>query len=133
MATFGFGTPTPFVSSSDGVSMQIITSKLNASNYLLWAQAMKVALGGRKKLKYITSNAPTKDSKEYEDWVSGNYIVMSWLWNSIEPSIDFNVMFLSSAKAIWESIRETFSMDKNVSWVFEVYQNLFLLQQFDKS
>ena len=62
--------------SYDIVSTQIITTKLNGSNYLLWAQAMKVALGGRKKFKYILSDPPSKDSKEYEDWVSENYVVM---------------------------------------------------------
>ena len=41
-------TPSSSHSSSDIMSMQIITTKLNGSNYLLWAQAMKVALGGRK-------------------------------------------------------------------------------------
>ena len=59
-------------SSTDVMSMQIITTKLNGSNYLLWAQAMKVALGGRKKLKYIELDPPSKDSKDYEDWVSEN-------------------------------------------------------------
>ena len=115
------------ISSSDVVSMQIITTKLNGSNYLLWAQAMKVALGARKKLKYIESVAPAKDSKDYEDWVSENYVVMSWLWNSMEPTVCSSVMFLSSAKEIWESVHETFSMENNVSRVYEVYQNLFLL------
>ena len=84
----------------DVVSMQITPTKLNGSNNLLWAQAIKIALGGRKKLKYIMSEPPSKDSKEYEDWVFENYIVMSWLWNSMEPSISSNVMFLSSAKEI---------------------------------
>ena len=50
----------------------------------------------------------------------------------MEPTISSGVMFLSSTKAIWESIHETFSMEKNVSRVYEVYQNLFLLQQVDK-
>ena len=45
----------------------------------------------------------------------------------------FECHVLSSAKAIWESIRETYFMDKNVSQAYEVYQNLFLLQQTDKS
>ena len=77
--------------SFDIVSVQIITTKLNGSDYLLWAQAMKVALGGRMKLKYILSDPPSKDSKEYEDWVSENYLVMSWLWNSMEPTISSRV------------------------------------------
>ena len=53
---------------------------------------MKVALGGRKKLKHIESDPPSMDSKEYEDWVSKNYTVMSWVWNSIEPTVSSSVM-----------------------------------------
>ena len=99
MATSG-SSPPGSDSSSDIMSMQIITTKLNGSNYLLWAQAMKVTLGGRKKLKCIESNPPSKDSKDYDDWVSDNYLVMSWLWNSMDPTISSSVMFLPTAKAI---------------------------------
>ena len=97
------------------VSMQITTTKLNGSNYLLWDQAIKVALSGRKRLKYIEFAPLSKDNKEYEDWVSETYVVMSWLWNSMKPSISANVIFLSTAKAIWEAIHEMVSMEKNVS------------------
>ena len=102
-------TPSTSHSSSDIISMQIITTKLNGSNYLLWAQVMKVALDGRKKLKYIESNPPSKDSKDYEDWVSDNYLVMTWFWNSMDRTISSIVMLLPTANAIWESVRESFS------------------------
>ena len=78
----------------------MITTKLNGSNYLLWTQAMKVALGARKKLKYIEFASQSKYGKDYKDWVSKNYIVFSWLWNSTEPSVCSNVMFLKIAKEI---------------------------------
>ena len=52
------------------------------------------ALGGRKKLKYIESDPPSKNSKDYEDWVSENSIVMLWLWNNLEPTVSSIVMFI---------------------------------------
>ena len=51
---------TQIVTSSDVVSMQITTTKLNGSSYLLWAQAIKVALGDRKKFNYIESRPPPR-------------------------------------------------------------------------
>ena len=78
--------------------MQIITTKLNGSNYLLWAPTIKVALGARKKLKYITSGGPSEDGKEYENWVFENYVVMLWLFNSMELSIYLSVMFFHQLK-----------------------------------
>ncbi|KAH0714550.1 hypothetical protein KY284_007455 [Solanum tuberosum] len=36
-------------------------------------------------------------------------MVMSWLWNSMLPEISDNVMFFSTAKEIWDAVKETYS------------------------
>ena len=81
---------------------------------------MKVTLGAHNKLKFIEFAPPSKGKKDYDDWLSENYIVMPWLWNSIEPSVCSSVMFLSTTKEIWESIRETYSIEKKVSRVYNI-------------
>lgn len=56
---------------------------------------MKVTLGVRKKLKLITFNSPY-DSKELKERYTNNCIVISWLWNSMEPIVNANIIFLNT-------------------------------------
>ena len=49
-----------------------------------------------------------------------------------EIHIECNFMFLNTAKQIWKAIRGTYSTKKNTR-VFEVYEDLFSLQQDNKS
>ena len=51
-------------SSTDSVNVQITTIKLNgSSNYLLWAQAVKVYINAKGKLNYLTTEPLLKTLK----------------------------------------------------------------------
>ncbi|XP_059657703.1 uncharacterized protein LOC132304155 [Cornus florida] len=60
-------------------------------------------------------------------------MVMSWLWNSMEPSIASTFMFVNTAKAIWDAIKETYSMDTNISRIYSLYEKIFHSHQSDFS
>ncbi|XP_022731494.1 uncharacterized protein LOC111286004 [Durio zibethinus] len=60
-------------------------------------------------------------------------MVMSWLWNSMTPDISDTYMFLSTAKDIWESIRQTYSKVKDAAQVYEVKIKTAALKQGNKS
>ena len=51
----------------------------------------------------------------------------------MESTIATDVMFLTLVKKIWEMLKETYAHEKNISWVFEIYEWLFSLQQGDQS
>ncbi|KAL0317506.1 UNVERIFIED_CONTAM: hypothetical protein Sangu_2164900 [Sesamum angustifolium] len=54
---------------------------------------------------------------------------MTWLLNSMEESVSANVMFLNTAKAMWDALHDMYSHEKNISRVFELYERLFSLKQ----
>ncbi|PIN01521.1 hypothetical protein CDL12_25970 [Handroanthus impetiginosus] len=54
---------------------------------------------------------------------------MTWLLNSLEESVSANIMFLTSAKEMWDALHDMYSQEKNVSRVFELYEKLFSLKQ----
>ncbi|KAK4397606.1 Retrovirus-related Pol polyprotein from transposon RE2 [Sesamum angolense] len=56
---------------------------------------------------------------------------MTWLLNSMEESVSANVMFLNTAKAMWDALHDMYSHEKNISRVFELYERLFSLKQDD--
>ncbi|KAG6510192.1 hypothetical protein ZIOFF_028201 [Zingiber officinale] len=60
--------------------------------------------------------------------LSDNCSVMAWLLNSMEESVTTNVMFVETAKEMWDALRGMYSNDKNISRVFELYEKLFSLR-----
>ena len=51
----------------------------------------------------------------------------------MEAQISSSVMFLTTAKEMWDSLKIMYGNEKNVSRVFEIYKRLFALKQGDKS
>ena len=50
----------------------------------------------------------------------------------MEFTVSVNFMFLGTAKETWKVVRDTYSMKKNTSRVFEVCEDLFSLRQDGK-
>ena len=71
---------------------------------------MKLFVRGNGKFGYLTSAIPeSKYTKTiYSMWEANNSMLMSCLINSIEPDIGKTYLFLSSAKDIWDVVKETY-------------------------
>ena len=63
-----------------------------------YGRNMWVFLDARGKLKIVTSAKPTSTEKTFEEWERKNYLVMTWVWNSMESKESANFMFLDTAK-----------------------------------
>lgn len=102
---------------ADGVGAKFTNVKLNGENYLLWANAMRVFLRAKKKLKLIVDDPLPKTDEKYEDWEIQNSIVMTWLWDSMEPSIAVKFMHMTTAKKIWNGVKKISQQVGNVGGV----------------
>ena len=58
---------------------------------------------------------------------------MTWLLNILEEKITDSVMFLTTVKDMWNTLKVVYGNEKNPSRVFEIYERLFELKQGDKS
>ena len=105
--------------------------KLNGKNYLEWSQSGKLAVDGRGKLGYLTGEVkkPEKKSSTFRTWRSENSLVTAWLLNSMGPFIAKPHMFLTTAKEVWDSIRETYFDLENSSQIFELKTKLWQFKQ----
>ena len=54
----------------------ITSKKLNGTNYMAWAHAVKIFLQEEKMLKYLTNNQPNKKYSLYGDWMSEDSIIL---------------------------------------------------------
>ena len=115
------------------LDMSSITSiRLNGCNYAQWAQAVEVFLLGRKKFDYISEPPVSTDSK-FADWRAEDAQIRSCLWNSMESKINSSLVFLPTAKLVWEQAKELYSSVNNLKQIYDLHQNYFSLSLSDLS
>ena len=107
---------------------------LNEFNYLPWARAISLALGGRSKLGYINGaiKAPETTSPNYEAWLCKDQLVMSWLLNSMERRIAEIFSYSESSMHLWNQVQEMYGNQNNVARVFQLKKDISSLQQAGK-
>nr|KYP51655.1 hypothetical protein KK1_026539 [Cajanus cajan] len=79
-----------------------ITVILDDSNYPLWSQLMDMRIGARNKSGYLTgaTKKPSTDDPTYDNWVTENKRVKSWLIDSMSPPLMQRFIYLEHMKII---------------------------------
>ena len=64
----------------------------------------------RKKFGFIdgTIKRPDEKSVELEDWWTNNSLLVSWMMNTIEPSLQSMISHMEVAQDLWVDIKERF-------------------------
>ncbi|KAF3780336.1 hypothetical protein EJ110_NYTH39432 [Nymphaea thermarum] len=88
---------------------------------------------GHQKEHVIEENEPVEKSGKYSSWKGDNNIVMSWIMNSVQPQIASTIAYYTSAKQMWDFLKQTYSNDRNISKILQVEEELLNLQQGDQS
>ncbi|GAV78040.1 UBN2_3 domain-containing protein, partial [Cephalotus follicularis] len=85
--------------------------KLDGTNYLVWSRACKFAIGSRGYKGFLTGDTTKKieAGPSQEKWETTNYLLMSYLTSSMDPSISRGYMLLDTAAAIWKTAETTYS------------------------
>ncbi|KAK6115126.1 hypothetical protein DH2020_007395 [Rehmannia glutinosa] len=100
---------------------QLITVKLNDTNFLVWKQQILAAakgyglegfLTGKHTIpgESITSDSGKKEiNPAYTTWMRQDQLLASWLLSSLSENILITTVGLSSSKEIWESLETSFA------------------------
>ena len=99
--------------------------------YLLWAHVFHIFIGAQNKLAHLLQPPPTGKDPTYVTWLTGDFSVMTWLFNILEEKISDSAMFLITAKKMWDILNVMYENKKNFSRVFEIYERMFELKQGD--
>ncbi|KAL2931566.1 Translation initiation factor IF-2 [Bienertia sinuspersici] len=98
---------------SDGPHTGTIGQKLaGSSNYRSWKRDMEIVLASKCKLGFVTGlvKRDASNPEKQEMWDTCNSMVIAWLTSSMSPAIKELVMFMGSAKEIWDQLEKRFSM-----------------------
>lgn len=82
-------------------------------------------------MHHITHDPPSSKDSTYENWFAIDYGMISWFVNSMDEQLSTGIMFLTPAKKIWDTLKETYGHEKNISRAYELYEQFFVLQQGD--
>ncbi|KAJ4768963.1 Retroelement pol polyprotein-like [Rhynchospora pubera] len=101
-----------YLNSGDNPGMMISSCVLKDNNYDMWVKAMRNALRAKNKLGFIdgTVMEPKIGDLEYGLWGTCNSMMVSWVFNSIDPSLQPSVAYYETIKEMWDDLRERFSV-----------------------
>ncbi|KAG8373611.1 hypothetical protein BUALT_Bualt11G0042300 [Buddleja alternifolia] len=114
----------PFEQSTNNASSELqgmhYSYRLDGQNYLQWSQLVRTFLKGRGKIAHLTGPVPQTSDPAFVAWDIEDSILMSWLWNSMQPEVSKNYMFLPTSKDIWDTMKRTYSKVQDASVIFEI-------------
>lgn len=100
-----------FLYHSDNANSVIVSPLLNGPNYLSWSRSFSLAISIKNKLGFLdgTIQTPSLNSSLYTPWLRCNNLILSWLLNSISKDIASNLLYINSAKQVWDKLKTRFS------------------------
>ncbi|KAK2990408.1 hypothetical protein RJ640_001740 [Escallonia rubra] len=119
-------------------SNQVTQVKLKGSNYSYWSYLLKVFITGKELRGYLDGSvvAPEESDTNYEklqqEWETNNARILSWINNSVEPSIGMHFSKFTSAKEVWDYL-EGLYMQSNFAKRYELENVIRGERQDDKS
>ncbi|KAK3010459.1 hypothetical protein RJ639_010668 [Escallonia herrerae] len=119
-------------------SNQVTQVKLKGSNYSYWSYLLKVYITGKELRGYLDGSvvAPRESDTNYaklqQEWETNNARILSWINNSVEPSIGMHFSKFTSAKEVWDYL-EGLYMQSNFAKRYELENVIRGERQDDKS
>ncbi|KAK3017878.1 hypothetical protein RJ639_004174 [Escallonia herrerae] len=98
------------LTTNDNPGIIITQVQLKGENYDEWARSIRTALRARKKFGFIdgTIKRPDENSSDLKDWWTINSLLVSWIRNTIEPTLRSTISHVEVAQDLWTDIKERF-------------------------
>ncbi|XP_077222885.1 uncharacterized protein LOC143856523 isoform X3 [Tasmannia lanceolata] len=93
--------------------------------------AVETFLIARGKVEFIKRDPPPPDDKSYAKWIQEDAVIRILLWNSMEPIVGGQMMYLNSSKEIWQQAETLYSGVNSMIGIFNVYSKLLHLKRDD--
>lgn len=104
-----------FLHPSDSVNTVIVTPELIGSNYLSWSCAFTLAISVKNKLGFLDGLVPASQPTDplYTYWLRCNNLLLSWILKSISQDIASTVLYINSARQVWDKLKTRFAQPDN--------------------
>ncbi|KAJ0493280.1 putative RNA-directed DNA polymerase [Helianthus annuus] len=120
-----------YLHASDSSGLTVVNIKLKGTeNYVVWSNAMKLALMAKNKLGFIDGSCKrsTTDEVLASQWDRCNSIVLTWILNSVSDELYVGQVYSKLASEVWDDLKETYDkVDGSV--VFGLFQKINSVSQ----
>ncbi|CAN1280564.1 hypothetical protein LINPERPRIM_LOCUS17466 [Linum perenne] len=98
---------TLYLSPGDNLSVSIVNVKLTNDNYHVWSRAFSVPLSIKNKTAFIDGLAPVPDPDDetFTAWNRCNFVVLSWILNTVSEDIAQSLISYDNAAAAWKDLK----------------------------
>ncbi|KAA8525454.1 hypothetical protein F0562_007309, partial [Nyssa sinensis] len=119
---------------SDSPSLTLVNGLLTGDNYPQWQRAMTRALNAKNKLGFVdgTLQRPDPTKPEYTQWNQTKDMVLTWILNSISPSLATSLEYHTDLRDVWVDLFSRFFHGNNVR-IYQLKRTLSSLQQTTNS
>nr|XP_043620166.1 uncharacterized protein LOC122592014 [Erigeron canadensis] len=125
-----FGDPL-YLHTSDTSGTPLINMKLKGTeNYKVWSCAMELALETKNKIGFINGECERPYDNEIlaKQWDRCNYVVLTWILNSMSEEVYLGQIFSRNAATVWLELKETYDkVDGSV--IFNLHHKINSLTQ----
>ncbi|KAG7581708.1 Retrotransposon Copia-like N-terminal [Arabidopsis suecica] len=124
-------TQSPFyMHHADHPGLNIISHRLDETNYGDWSVAMRISLDAKNKLCFIDGSLPRplESDGNFRLWSRCNSMVKSWLLNSVSPQIYRSILRMNDAADIWRDLFSRFHLT-NLPRTYNLTQEIQDLRQ----
>ncbi|KAJ8622225.1 hypothetical protein MRB53_030754 [Persea americana] len=110
-------TSSPLISSSPSPSLVIsnisnlVSIKLDASNYLMWKSLVEPILRGHKLMGFVDGSTPTprKDSPSFNQWYERDQMLLSWINATLSTFALPYAIGIKSTKEAWDLLARQYA------------------------
>ncbi|GAV79525.1 UBN2_3 domain-containing protein [Cephalotus follicularis] len=92
-----------------------------------------LSIRATKLVEYLTGSTPRPTMGNDETWLCEDALVMSWLLNSIEPTLSPQYMMMDYAKDVLDAIAQQFSQGNNYAQAYEISKQARKMRQGELS
>ncbi|XP_050204953.1 uncharacterized protein LOC126654991 isoform X2 [Mercurialis annua] len=102
-----------YIHPNENPALILVSPVLNGPNYHSWARSLKRALLAKNKMRFVDGSipVPAKDNPLYSVWERSNNLVMSWIQNSVSPTISKSIEWIDAALDAWTDLESRFSLE----------------------
>ncbi|KAL0283164.1 UNVERIFIED_CONTAM: hypothetical protein Sangu_2906000 [Sesamum angustifolium] len=119
--------------SADHTGMGLVSVSLDGTNYLSWSRAVRLALGAKQNLGFIDGKCikPAADTEDLEQWQHADYMVISWMLNSISKEITEAFIYTTSARDLWLALESCYG-ESNGPLLYQIQREISFMSQGDQ-
>ncbi|WVZ26235.1 hypothetical protein V8G54_004779 [Vigna mungo] len=119
---------------SEGPSSVTITPVLTGSNYPSWSRTIRMTPISKNQMGFLNGviAQPVAIDPLRIPWERCNTLIMSWLLNSLSPSIAQSFIYFESVVAIWDDLRDRF-YQSDLLRIAELQEEIYGIKQGSRS